>query len=300
MLVLLSDPQVPPRLSEDAMPEAFGNQTTRWGKVEGWWLHHPDTDADHICMLAALSTYTDDRGTCYPSQATLARHVKRSRPWVNRVIAELTAIGLIRKTARTRTNNAGTTSCEYRLVDRCEALDNSVIPVTEATEPSHDGDTPSHGDDTTQLTTKQEDYARPATHQPMHDRIPERMVRPLRSSRVDVPADWKPSEFVMARATLLCPDTDLHAHIIKFVSRCRSKGYLYQADARDDAWLSWLAEDALKEKAHAKSRGADERTRPRGTTSESGDRRFTAWAAAASVPRLERESAQPSADNPWN
>ena len=193
------------------MPDAFNNQTTRWGKVEGWWLHHPDTDADHICMLATLSTYADDRGTCHPSQATLARHVRRSRPWVNRVIAELTAMGLIRKTARTRTNNAGTTSCEYRLVNRREALDCAVVPVTEATAPSHDADTPSQEHDTTQPITKQTNHARSAEHRPMDDHVPERSVQPSRSQRIEVPADWAPSQVVMARATLLCPDTDLQA-----------------------------------------------------------------------------------------
>ena len=283
------------------MPDAFNNQTTRWGKVEGWWLHHPDTDADHICMLATLSTYADDRGTCHPSQATLARHVKRSRPWVNRVIAELTAMGLIRKTARTRTNNAGTTSCEYRLVNRRESSDCAVVPVTEATAPSHDADTPSQERDTTQHVTKQNNHARSAGHRPMDDHVPERSVQPSRSQRIEVPADWAPSQVVMARARLLCPDTDLQAHVIKFVSRCRSKGYLYQADARDDAWLSWLAEDTLKEGAHAKGRGAEECTRSRRTTRDPGDRRFTAWAVAASAPRLERaEGPRPPADNPWN
>ena len=282
------------------MLDASNTKTTRWGKVEGWWLHHPNTDADHICVLAALSTYADDHRICYPSQATLARHVKRSRPWVNRVIAELTAMGLIRKTARTKTNNAGTTSCEYRLVDRPEELEIGAAPVTDMTSPSHDHDAPCQEGDMTQPITKQNN-TRPVRPGPTDYHGLEKMVRPARPPHVAVPADWTPSHDAMTRATTLCPNTDLQVHVVKFVTRCRSKGYLYQADGRDDAWLSWLAEDRLKDEARAKGSSAREDTRARSTPSDPGDRRFAAWATAASAPRLEvAAGTRLSADNPWN
>ena len=88
--------------------------TTRWGRVPAWWLLHPSVDADRFCVLAALATYADEHGVCVPSQATLAQHLRRSRPWVNRVVAQLAAAGFLEKTARSR-GNGGTTSCLYRL-----------------------------------------------------------------------------------------------------------------------------------------------------------------------------------------
>ena len=74
------------------------------GKVPAWWLMHPEIDADRFCVMASLATYACRDGVCDPSQATLARRLKRSRPWVNRVIAELSAAHLLRKVARFRAN----------------------------------------------------------------------------------------------------------------------------------------------------------------------------------------------------
>ncbi len=80
--------------------------TTRWGRVPAWWLLHPDVDADRFCVLA---TYADEHGVCVPSQVTLAQRLQRSRPWVNRVVAQLAAAGLLEKVQRSR-GNGGTTS----------------------------------------------------------------------------------------------------------------------------------------------------------------------------------------------
>jgi hypothetical protein len=96
-------------------------EVARWGKVQAWWLRHPDIDADHLSALAALATYADEARYCEPSQATLARWLKRSRPWVNRVIAELVGVRLLEKTTRSRPNG-GTTSCRYRLLSQAGVI----------------------------------------------------------------------------------------------------------------------------------------------------------------------------------
>ncbi len=275
--------------------------TLRWGKVHAWWSHHPSMEADHLAVMAMLSTYANDTGTCYPSQATLALRLKRSRPWVNRVIADLARFGLIDKTARTRTSNAGTTSCEYRLAQ--EPPDNTTArcSVTVPTGTGHDDDTPCHRGNMTQPITKQNNNARPARPGRLDQQLPEEVARPRPSPRIDVPADWAPSITAIARAAMLSPSTDLQAHIVKFVSRSRSKGYLYPAEGRDDAWLSWLAEDRLKEGAHTSGHRSDDGSRARTGSCDPGDRRLAAWAAAASTPRMGRiDIPKPTAENPWN
>ena len=273
------------------MANASNNQIARWGKVHAWWLLHPMINADRFCILSALASYADERGLCHPSQATLARHLKRSRPWVNRIVRELTEVGLILKTSRTRSGNAGTTSCEYRLVDQRDAAGPDGTPVTVVTEAVHDMDSPCHPGDTNQHTTKHTIHARHATTNLDSDGAPEA------TEPTGVPAEWTPSDETTARAKALCPGMDLEAHAVMFASRSRSKGYRYTAGRIDDAWLSWLAEDRFKQGARddgGRSAGRD------GGTRDAGERRFMAWAAAASTPRVDQERDERSArDNPW-
>ena len=63
--------------------------TGRWGRIPAWWLEHPDLDADGFAVLAALATFADETGLCWPSQSTLAAKLKRSRPTINRILQRL-------------------------------------------------------------------------------------------------------------------------------------------------------------------------------------------------------------------
>jgi len=264
-------------------------RTTRWGKAHGWWLLHPMMDADRFCILAALSTYADEDGTCHPSQATLARHLKKSRPWVNRVIGELTKYGLIEKTARTRSGNAGTTSCEYRLVAQPGMGIEDEASVTQVTDRGHDCDTPCQGGDTTQSKTKQNQYARPDVRDPC-DRSIRAEARERRRTE-PVPQGWRPSAEVMGAAKALCPKVDLNAHAAMFAAKSRSKGYQYLANGIDDAWLAWLLEDSMRDDVR-KTRQRKNVTPVRLTPYEIAEQRFVAWGASAAAPPL------PTA-NPW-
>jgi hypothetical protein len=263
--------------------------TTRWGKAHGWWLLHPMMDADRFCILAALSTYADDQGTCHPSQATLARHLKRSRPWVNRVIAELTEFGLIEKRARTRSGNAGTTSCEYRLVAQSGMNIQDEAPATQMTASRQDGDAPCQDGDTTQSKTKQNQYTRPGTRDPNSQSIqPEAKKRPRTEP---VPQAWRPSAEVVAVAKTLCPAVDLDAHAVMFAAKSRSKGYHYLTNAIDDAWLAWLLEDGMRndvgKNPQRKNVGPGAPfTTVRLSPYEIAEQRFAAWAASAASPPL--------------
>jgi DNA-binding Lrp family transcriptional regulator len=270
-----------------ALSETTLETVTRWGKVPAWWLLHEGIDADRFCLLAAMATYADDEGLCDPSQATLARRLKRSRPWVNRVVARLADEGFLEKTVRAR-RNGGTTSCLYRL--RLAPPSSGVAPVTERVAES---DSPSHRRDTSQPEAKQIQDSRPAArragraHEGGEAGAPPGTKAELEARR-EPDRDWLPCEEAVAEALRLCPDADLDEHTARFVSRCRAKGYRY---ARlDDAWLDWLLADRRDERRTAQASavlGNGARPPRRARPGEHRLDRFDAWAAAAATPRAD-------------
>lgn len=241
---------------------ADGKTMTRWGKVPAWWLIHPAMNADRFCVLSALATYADEDGMCFPSQATLALRLKRSRPWVNRVVADLATAGLLIKITRKRLNG-GTTSCEYRLVtDQHAAVAAMTPPVVDTTSPCHPGDG--------NQPQSQHNQVKPAPRHPHRKPTATCSSSPLRSG-------WEPSPSAREEALRLCPDADIDAHAIKFALRCHAKGYLIEAGKEDSTWLSWLVEDKRPLSAI--------RRQLQFGREEAVQKRFDAWgASAASVP----------------
>jgi hypothetical protein len=280
--------------------------TMRWGKAHVWWQQTPEMDLDRWGVLTTLALYADDQGLCYPSQATIARALKKSRPWVNRVIGELADLGFIEKTARTRSSNAGTTSCEYRVISDPLEFASRTGRVTSVTSPCQDqdtpcpaNDTPCHHGDTTQSKPKQNKLARPAARDPSEkDAGRERSHTELEP----VPVDWAPSANTLNKARTISPNEDLEAHAVMFANRSRSKGYVFARGRVDEAWLGWLAEDRVKN--HRKGR-CDSLETPRPgvrASREPGARRFAAWAAAAAAPKMRAgvlAPGRPEGENPW-
>ena len=273
-------PHRPQEPCEDAMSQNQNEPVTRWAKVPAWWLVHPGIDADRFCLLAALATYADASGRCTPSQATLARHLQRSRPWVNRVVGELAAAGFLAKAGRRR-ENGGTSSCVYQLALAAPGTEPAVQTGSHgaASSACPAADTPCHGADTTQPEPEHTRQTRPrAQAKPQADTS-------VGGGKTDVGQDWQPSEAALARATAIAPGMDRGVHAAMFVSRCRSKGYRYAAAALDDAWLSWFAEDALKQGRRSwNAAPAGSASRRRADQAEVADSRFHAWAAAAATP----------------
>ena len=268
---------------------------TRWGRVPAWWLMHPEIDADRFCVMAAMATYADREGYCDPSQATLARHLRRSRPWVNRVVAELASAGLLRKTARVRANG-GTTSCRYRLamVPSDVVPSGATAPVTAVAEPRPACDSPRHRPDTNQPVVEQSHGARPDARAgaDLHSAIADAGFATGRAEArptCEVPRGWAPSDEAVAEALRLCPDADLEEHTARFVSRCRAKGYKFARHGIDDAWLAWLLEDRQRARERAQERAALRPLPGAGATAHAarssglGHRhdRFAAWGVAA-------------------
>lgn len=268
----------------------FGS-ITRWAKVPAWWLLHPGVDADRFCVLAALATYADEQGFCEPSQATLARHLKRSRPWVNRVVADLAEAGLLTKEMRTR-RNGGTTSCLYKLVFAASELRAGDVRMSA---PSQTVDTPRHCADTNQVVSKQIHYPRPQAREEHVDvaalPVSEPQQDPLTSISA-MPDDWKPSAEALQTALSLCPTANVVAHSTMFASRCRAKGYRYLPNRLDDAWLCWFAEDAAKGVRGLRSNPQNRTIQPsqHATAVGRADSRFAAWVSSAGAPPFPAKS----------
>jgi hypothetical protein len=281
------------------MTHQADSTTTRWGKVPVWWQQMPGMDLDRWGVLTTLSLYADENGVCFPSQATIARGLKRSRPWVNRVIGDLAKAGLIRKTSRTRAGNAGTTSCEYRLVTDRSEVDGQICAVPTVTPACHDDDMACPPGDRTQLESEQNIPARPEARDPTNTH---RIETQSGIEREAVPPDWEPSPATMEKARALMPEEDLAAHAIMFASRCKANGYQYVRGQVDEAWLGWLAEDRLKQHKKGREGPKDRGTGSLGMLQDHKERRFAAWAAAAAAPRLKTTTpacTEPELANPW-
>lgn len=260
--------------------------TSRWGRVPAWWLLHPDVDADGFCVLAALATYADEHGVCVPSQATLALRLRRSRPWVNKVVGQLATAGLLEKTGRSR-GNGGTTSCLYRLrmdqPDEVSRKEESAFgpgssppaPDAGVTGPVQQADAPCQPRDTSQ-------------HLPEHNKTLAPHAAALgRDDLIQVPSDWEPTEADIAEALRLCPGADLPTHTARFRARCLARGYRYRAGHLGAAWLAWLLEDHGETTRRSRGRTpsspaptADHHGRSRPSPTQ----RYAAWAAAAAAP----------------
>ena len=267
------------------------DQVTRWGKIPAWWLLHPAVDADRLAVMAALCTYADEAGFCEPSQATLARRLGRSRPWANRVIADLAMAGLIRKQARSR-QNGGTTSCRYQLAqtpEQARGFAQDIQPaVTAETGLCPNGDRPCHPADTSHAIPEQIQDTHTMRAHRGDQTPPEEQDRPAppsepKSSLAEPPQDWSPSREISERARQLYPDAPLEHHTLRFVTRCRAKGYRYAN--LDEAWLEWLIADRAQlrrpQAAGATSRPVTPAAR---RPAEHRLHRFDAWAAAAMSP----------------
>ncbi|CAO3436815.1 helix-turn-helix domain-containing protein [Azospirillum doebereinerae] len=230
----------------------------RWGRIPAWWLDHPELDADGLAVLAALSTYADEAGVCWPSQATLAAKLKRSRPTVNRILGRLEALGLVVIEHRSG-SNGGRLSCRYRL---------RLTPILESGAPPD----------------SMADSPCPAASQKHHqpEQIPDSPRGRKRTEAVpsqEVPADWAPGEADLVWATERFPEADLDRHAELFVRRCQAHGYRYRDIGA--AWRSWLLQDLTPERLAAGQRTPPRKPAPAVARAAEAEQRVSAWASVA-------------------
>ncbi len=285
------NPIAPPPINspdDDPLPPTDGG---RWGRIPAWWLGHPDIDADGLAVLAALSTYANARGECWPSQATLATALKRSRSTVNRILGQLAEAKVIEMQPR-RSASGGRLSCLYRL--RLVPGDGAALPdfgpdstPRQAVRP-RDSVVASTDSPRSPVRQEQPDSEQTPDSLPTHEAAPAQIV----------PADWTPSDDDLAWARGRFADIDLGRHVEGFLLRCQAHGYRYR-DA-GAAWKAWLAQDVAAGKAPlatvAAGSGANNRPATARGPEKAAEQRLGAWMAAAA--RL-NAAGRPPSPQPW-
>lgn len=215
-------------------PPAAG---TRWGKIPAWWLDHPELDADGFAVLAALSTFADEQGVCWPSQSTLAAKLKRSRPTINRILQRLDDIGLVTIEHR-RGRDGARLSCRYRLrIERDASV--SAEPPTPSAMPVQPADRDDSSTNVPCPTASQK--------QLQSEQNPDSLASQARGPVCSVDPGWTPAAVDRAWATERFSAVDLDRHVEGFVLRCQAHGYRYRDVSA--AWRAWLVQDVAAGKA---------------------------------------------------
>ncbi|HYF86543.1 helix-turn-helix domain-containing protein [Azospirillum sp.] len=260
--------------------------TRRWGRIPAWWLDHPGLDADGFAVLAALATFADEDGLCWPSQSTLAAKLKRSRPTINRIIQGLSDIGLVGVEHR-RGRDGARLSCLYRL---------RFTPVDAALESDVGSDRESVSARPVQPADRDDSDMHspcpPASQEQVHSKqIPDSLASGGHGQAQTVPEDWMPTADDLAWAKARHAEIDLGRHVEGFILRCRAHGYRYRDVS--SAWRAWLAQDAAAGKAPvAHNRPSVTVSAPATRPSAAAEQRLGAWAAAAA--ELRQRTATPS------
>jgi hypothetical protein len=265
-------------------------------------FNHPEIGVDEIAVMAALSLHADRSGSCFPSQALLARILGKSRPWVCAVIGKLVELGLLEKQHRYR-HDGGERSCLYKLVIAQTKVEpdsptectpeSSAYPSTDRD--CLDSDTACHAADSIKNPKDQRDETPPAcAHEEADDRIIQSVVHlPNHCAPVDDPnpddsnkafrnaisipsipsKDWQPTDEDLIYALERFPSADLTEHTEKFVTKSRAKGYRYHDLSA--AWRTWLVEDES-----ARASGMNRFTGSRAKHS-AAQMKFNVWASVA-------------------
>lgn len=234
------------------------------------WLDDPDLGSDEIAVLVAMRRHADHRdGTLAVRQGLLATKLRRSRPWVNAVIARLEALGRVE-----RFRIEGRRCCGYRLPD--------VVALAEGKTRCREADTTSASACPTRDTKSQPVDTELNPENKFHPRADRASAHEepvgVRQVVAEVPpADWQPEDADLMWAMDRYPNADLAEHTDAFVARCRAKGYAFRDVSA--GWRAWLVEDCRK----AKERTAERAQRL--TASNPAHARVAAWAAAAATAR---------------
>jgi hypothetical protein len=237
-------------------------------------LFHPDVGVDELAMLACLSTYLDRQGYCWPSQKTLAARLKKSRPWVIKVLNRLVETGLVVRTRRER-KDGGLRSCLYRMPapeftgpavlnigpddeqDNAQGADAPAnaqeyperVPSEQAC-PERDRDCPD-GDMNHQhkiQNSLSQERASAQTGERVSGNAIQETASPRGVAR-PVPDGWAPSAEDLVWAAKAHPDMDAEALTRAFVHTSQAKGYAYIDPGC--AWRSWFANQRRwKEERH--------------------------------------------------
>lgn len=241
----------------------------RWGKIPAWWLDHPDLDADGFAVLAALATFADENGVCWPSQSTLAAKLKRSRPTINRILQGLSDSGLVGIEHR-RGRDGSRLSCLYRL----RLVHNGAPQPAASARPVAGTDRDDSRTNGPCPTASQEQLHSEQNPDPHTGREAD----PPQS----VPSTWMPNADDLEWARHRFEPADLARHVESFVLRCKAHGYRYRDIGA--AWRAWLIEDAAKGRVPSSRKDTmrpDKPTATARTGEQTSEQRTNAWMTVA-------------------
>lgn len=215
-------------------------ELSRYGRVPAALLHHSDLGVDEIGLLAALTTYADRQGCCRLSQATLAKGLKRSRPWVIKVMNKLVKLGLLEREARFD-RHGGQRANQYRLCFTTLTSEDASETYPKSNEMGGlEGDGGCHGGDTTQTHSLSGiDSLSQAGER-------DSFRKPFERQTCDVEAKtgelWRPSDQDMLWASETYPDIDAALLTKQFTDAVAALSYRYTNPQA--AWRSWFANQA--------------------------------------------------------
>lgn len=196
--------------------------TQRYGVVPYYWSSL-DMTAEAFRVLCALAGHADPRegGVAYPSQQTLANHVRLSRETVCRVLNDIAArfpkiLRIIKRGRR----------CYYYLLELPTVIamhdPDETNPRTAASR------TPMCERHVTQASHQQ-------TEQDNQESLPPR-GRP-KVVKIEVPEDWWPDTQMLADAQAARPDLNLMAVTRKFVAKSRAFGWRFTSPEEGYRWF---------------------------------------------------------------
>ncbi|MDR3737173.1 MAG: helix-turn-helix domain-containing protein [Acidobacteriaceae bacterium] len=220
----------------------------RFGLLPAAWVTRDDLGLDEIGVLACLSIYADRDGWCFPKQATLARHLKRSRPWIIKILNRLVDYGLIERFHQFSANGAQL-ACRYRLLrnqDPTPSCHDQDAPVPESKGECHPENTKQdqiqHINSLPRTSSKVTDSVTPSSSPAqLHLKSTTQTLTPPPSAKTLVARTWQPTSDDLTWAQARYPRVALEYFTEKFINACHAKDYRYVDHS--SAWRLWLSEE---------------------------------------------------------
>lgn len=214
----------------------------RFGVIPAAWLEQEAVGLDEIGVLACLATFADSQGCCFPSQGTIAARLKRSRPWVIKIIHRLVALGLVERIHRYQDNGAQR-ACLYRL---CYPSTADAAESPRDDRESHPPDNPCPREDSEQDSFQHITLSSSKERDQVCNPDLQNQTRSSEPALSIVSSNWHPSPADQTWAAQAYPDADLQRFTEQFIHACQAHGYRYRDHS--SAWRSWLADWSQRRK----------------------------------------------------
>jgi hypothetical protein len=203
---------------------------TRFGRVPARWLDLPDIGTDELAVLTALAVHAGRDGVCCVRQNVLANKLKRSREWVNRIIARLVRLDGVLEKERRADRKGWMVACRYHLPDLvvCEP------DTSDVTRGAHPEQTPKNKDSS---SLSRAGRACEPKSRSINGEEGQGEATGTGTAPVLPPADWQPTAENIAWLAEHRPDLDAAYMTAVFVTGCRAQGRRYVDLSA--AWRQW-------------------------------------------------------------